>query len=296
MKLFLICLLLAAALMATERFDVQRPDGSRLVAYIDMPDQESFPIAIVLQGSQATSVLPQHEELREPLLSRGFAIATLEKKGIAGPGEIHQKEYDESNSLDQRIDDHLLLISKLRKRAGWNHKLAIIGLSEGGEVGGAVAARTPETMAVLLFCSGGGWPRMEELLWSFRKQLVGEKCSAHSIQAALVQSKDEFYKALENPSPTLRALGFSYKYWSATLRHHLMDDLSKLHCPIYYVQGVQDNRIPVASADYLVKALKDKPDLVYRRIEHLGHDPRQDPQVFDDALSWLEQRSRKSYR
>lgn len=291
MKLASTILLIAMSLGATEKSELARPDGSRLIIYFDAPEKESYPVALVLQGSQCGSVLGTHEEWKDPLLKMGYAVASVEKRGVSGVGEVALKEFDETNSIDQRVSDHLLLIAHLRKGRGeWNRRLTIIGASEGGEVGGIVAARTPETQALLLFCAGGGWTKMEELMWSFRKQLVDDHYSPLYVQSFLVESKEQLFKALENPSHKHRAYGFTYKYWASTLRHRLLEELSKLHCPIYIVQGALDDRIPSASADFLVKTLKGqgKSSIQYRKVEGMGHDPRQDPSVYREALSWLE--------
>ncbi len=292
MKRFLFSLFVASACFATDRLEFTRNDGSKVVGYIDAPTSDSFPIAIVLQGSQRSSVKGMHDEWKERLLAIGYGVATVEKKGIEGE-EIDGAVYDEANSVDQRIADHLVLLDQLRLGAvaKWNKRVALIGTSEGGEVGGAVAALTPETEAVILFCSGGGWTRMEEILWSFRKQMADENLPPLYIQSTMAQSRDALYYTLENPSSKLRSFGLTNKYWASAMKHRLLESLNQTKCPLYIVQGGQDDRVPPSSSDFLVKTLKDqgRGGITYQMIESLGHDPRTNPVVFDDAVSWLKQ-------
>lgn len=281
-----VCLVLLwfIPLFSTEHLEIKREDESKLIAYLDIPEQVPFSIALFIPGAQKESALQLHEVIKSDLLQIGRAALTIEKRGIS-PEQIDEQEFIRSLSLDERMADHLLLLKQL-KVSGWNGKIAILGQGDGGRIGASLANKTHPIQALVLIASGGGWPPLEEALYSFRSELADEGYSPQYIHGFLVQAKREFAQALKTPKIEQKAFGFTYKYWKSLLTTNLLQDLALLTCPIYSINGVEDDRVPILSVDAMAKCLKDKLTLV--RKEKRGREIIQDPNTYKEAISWLE--------
>lgn len=112
-RLFLIFLFVPYYCFAgtIDKIQVSRPDGSILTAYLTSPENlHHFPIAIIVHGSVCESVLSWHEDFHPLALQIGAALVTLEKQGIYSVNEIDGVEYDDTNTVPHRIEDHLFLL------------------------------------------------------------------------------------------------------------------------------------------------------------------------------------------
>src|SRR5579872_4140445 len=100
--------LLAASLLATERLELSRSDGSALVSYYDTPAKDSFPILLLIQGAQLESVKRLHQSLKGSAQEKKWGIVSIEKRGISESEPIDQKEYLTHYSLTERLADYQL--------------------------------------------------------------------------------------------------------------------------------------------------------------------------------------------
>ena len=284
-NIYLYALLSALSLFATDRFEVDRGDGSKIVGFIDKPESESFAITLIIPGSQKETALRTHDSLKSDLGAIGECALTLEKQGIAGD-QIDDKEFTRFLSLDERLNDHLLILKNLKTLIpNWNGKISILGQGDGGRIGAKLAAKTENVAALILIASGGGWPPLEEALYSFRSEMADKGFSPQYIQGFIVGAKQEFAQALETPKAEQKAFGYSYKYWESLLKTNLLSDLVQLECPIYSVNGVNDDRVPIESVDAMAKYLKDK--ITLKRKEKQGREIIQDRKVYAEAISCL---------
>lgn len=281
----LVCLSLS--LFATDRFQIERGDGTTLVGYYDTPETGPFSIAFILPNSQKETSRRVHDSLKGHLLELYQCPVTLEKKGIT-EDNIDEKEYTSSLSLQQRLDDHRLALKRLQEGLipGWDGKIVIVGQGDGGRIGAALAAQTEKVSALILIAAGGAWSPQEEALHSFRRGMASDGYSPQYIHSFLAQAKQEFAQALKTPKPDHKAFGYTYKYWESLLKTNFMNDLSQLKCPIYSVHGDQDSRVPIESVEAMAKHFKDK--LTLRRKEKAGREILQDREVYEDAFTWLQ--------
>lgn len=283
----LLILLISGSLLATERFEIERTDGSKLIGYWDAPEQTPFSITLIVPGSQKESSLKVHDSLKDDVIRIGQCALTLEKQGI-NEDQVDEKEFNRSLSLENRLEDHLQLLSELKKGLipDWDGKISLIGQGDGGRIGAAFAAKSEQITAVVLIASGGGWPPMEEALYSFRSDLIDQGYSPQYIHGFLTQAKQEFNQALKAPKPEHKAFGYSHKYWGSLLKTNLFNDLSSLTCPIYSINGAQDDRVPIESVDAMVKQLEGK--ITLNRKEDAGREILQNHEIYEEAISWLQ--------
>jgi hypothetical protein len=284
-KVLLYALLSALPLLATDRFELDRGDGSQIIGYFDMPEATSFSITLIIPGSQKETALRTHDSLKNDLGAIHECALTLEKQGIAGD-QIDEKEFVRFLSLDERMNDHFLILKNLKNLIpNWNGKLSILGQGDGGRIGAKLATQTENVAALILIASGGGWPPMEEALYSFRSEMADQGFSPQYIQGFIVGARQEFLQALETPRVEQKAFGYSYKYWESLLKTNLLSDLVLLKCPIYSVNGVNDDRIPIESVDAMAKHLNDR--LTLKRKVKQGREIMQDQKIYAEAISWL---------
>lgn len=285
MKKCFLLFLFTSQLFGTESFEIDREDGTHLIGYYDKPEDTSFPIALIIPGSQKETSRHLYDSLKGNLTSIHQCSLTIEKKGIT-PEKIDEKEFIYSLSHQQRLDDHLLLLQHLQKGLiqGWDGRIAIVGQGDGGRIGAAFATQSPNISALILIASGGAWPPLQESLYSFRSEMADDGYSPQYIHSFLTQAKREFAQALKNPKPEHKAFGYTYKYWESLLKTNLYGDLSKLSCPIYSVHGERDDRIPIESVEALAKELK----ITFKRKENAGREISQDLSIYEEAFLWLQ--------
>lgn len=268
-----------------EELKLRRPDGSTLVAYLARPrEDKSFPILLILQGSQRESVLRWQENLKGQI---DWGLLAIEKRGI---GEsIDEEEFSKHQSLEERFQDHQLVLHALKKGAisSWNGKWALMGQGEGGKIAASLAARHKDVAALILIAAGGGWDPQEELLRSLRQEMIREEFTPYYIHSALILAKEQLEKAKKEPVWDQECLGFSHLYWASLLQARLPEDLRSIDCPIYYAHGDQDDRIPTASVDALLQQLKSKSQFTCRREAEMGREIVRSPETYQAAFAWL---------
>jgi pimeloyl-ACP methyl ester carboxylesterase len=282
----ILAFLTITPIFSTETVLLDREDGSKLSVYMDHPELKSYPITLILPGPQKETSQRVHTSLKADLLKIGHGAVTLEKRGVSVES-IDEKEFNQTLSLDERLRDYLLLIKNLGKLLpDWNGKLALIGQGDGGRIGAKLAGQTENVLALVLIASGGGWAPMEESLHSFRTEMADQGYSPQYIHGFLVQARQEFSQALKSPKPDLKAFGYTYKYWNSLFNTKLIEDLAKLDCPIYTINGVNDDRVPIESVEAMAKHLKDKVTL--SKKENAGREILLDHEIYEEAISWLE--------
>lgn len=222
-----------------------------------------------------------HDALKEQLLKMNHAVLTIEKQSWDRPSEA----FLEGICLTNRLKDHLLVLKQIEEGLipGWNGKIAIVGQGDGGRIGSRLA-KLFKAKALILVASGGAWPPLQEALYSFRHELVEEGFSPDYIHGFVVGAKREFAQALETPTIKRKAFGHTYQYWNSLAQFSLVDDLSHVDCPIYFVAAEKDSLTPIESVETLMKHLDQK--VTYQK-ELGGREIIQNPNIYSKSFSWL---------
>lgn len=100
------------------KHEIQCEDGP-LVYYAELPDSDSYPIVIALEGSfdssrGVTSVLKLHKKLSGLFLKENIGLITMEKRGVNGK-QIDHEMFHSWNIPSQRLKDHIKLVEHLKK-------------------------------------------------------------------------------------------------------------------------------------------------------------------------------------
>ncbi len=285
--LVLLAIFSIASIFGTDSFEIDRGDGIKIRGYLDKPEKSPFSITLIIPGSQKETSLRTHDALKTELTEIGQCALTLEKQGIQGD-QIDEKQFQKFLTIDDRVEDHLQLLQKLTTGliSGWDGKLSIIGQGDGGRIGAKLATKADHISALVLVASAGGWPPLEEALYSFRSEMVDDGYSPQYIQGFLVQAKQVFAQALKTPKTEEKAFGYTYKYWNSLLKNTFLNDLTLLKCPIYSVNGDRDDRVPMESVEAMAKHCKKNLKLVKK--EEAGREIIRDPKTYQEAIAWLE--------
>jgi pimeloyl-ACP methyl ester carboxylesterase len=290
------------------RFTVPRvcqpsPD---IIYYLTVPQEESYPIAIVCDGStndkNIGSVIHLHRYFLQEFQELGSAVLTLEQWGIDG-NNINKKEFVDHYTVSQRLYDHIAVIEhlKLKPPLGWNGKLIFLGVSEGGPLVTTLTAVYSEmTVATMNWCGAADW-KWNDQLWSFLKdawrtapwwvKLLSRmpRCMPGSFDVPKTKKElnARLNEAIKNPSTTEKFMGMTYKYHADVLQY-VLPEYTKLKTPFLVVAGTKDSI--VESVDIFVEKASDaKVPITYFRIEGMDHYVRKRPEVVQRAFQWLKQ-------
>jgi len=257
--LSLFCIFGFEVMQASETvpFFLHREDGSFLEGYFLPPENTAAPIVFAIQGSSCESSLKWHEDLSGQMRSLGLGLIVLEKQGIS-KNEIDLFEYNQNNSLQKRHEDYVLCLNNLYAISPkWSGKIVFLGSSEGGMLAANLASQTPETAAILLFATGGGMKPREEAKWAIQNRLELHRAPQEEIQEYMSCLDEQLDLMMFDPTPNKQFLGNTYQWWASLLNENEVSMLlSKNSLPIYLVHGVDDDKIPVHSADIAAELLK----------------------------------------
>lgn len=276
---FLISMILCSTPIFShiELRSIEQKESLHLTAYTALPEKETFPLVIVLQNSVKESILPLLETFEPLARELGVGLIGIEKDGVIGPNQIDPLIYNQHNFRTQRIKNHLFLINKIREGLieGWNGNILFLGGSEGGKIAFELAKDTPETGALLSFAAGGGLAPRDEVFLGAERQLMAKGYSKFSMIQQLLFFGLQVKEMLRHPTPGSEFWEYSYLWWAEYLgAPHLAKVALELNCPILYVHGVEDEFIPIESADLFAKSFETegKTNLTYLRLDGFGHD------------------------
>lgn len=268
-----------------------REDGTVIEGYFSPPENTSYPIFILIHGSQHESYYSVFCEIIKHINPHGIAVLTLEKQGFR-KDSVDIEEYHKTNCQQRRIDDHFIVIDMIRSGyfPDWNGELILLGASEGGMIATKITPKIPEVKALLLFCTGGGITAREEVLLSARKFFSQSGLWGFELEHELAWLDNLLEYFIQNPDSGSTFLDFTYKWWSGHLSGpRLVDSMLEIECPILYNHGTLDDIIPVESADLLFDEFiqSGKTNLQYNRLEGIDHYMKADEvKLFGNALQW----------
>jgi esterase/lipase len=268
-------------------FSLLRQNGTILEGYFSPPDNPSSPIVFAMQGTSVKSAFQWHADLSTPINSLGLGLIVLEKQGVS-KDSVNLLEYSQTNCLENRLEDYVFCLKNMDIiNPNWKGKIIFWGDSEGGMLAGNLAAQIPETAAVLLFATGGGMKPREEVKWTIRHRLEEHGRLQDEISEYMAFLDEQMDAMMLDPTPNKEFLGNTYKWWASLLAaDEASMSLKQLSIPIYLAHGVEDNTIPVLSADCAAEALREANALTYLRLEGYGQD-LDTADVQDAACRWL---------
>ena len=275
--LFAVSLLNFSNAIASTIYHVDRPDGSAITVYVTAPQTTGqYAATLIVEGSGCGS---SYTNATKPIIfpnGKPTARLDVEKYGIDKDTDTKTcpKEFLEHNTVNERLQDHLIVMNWLRQQPWWNKELYIIGGSEGGIEAASLSVLIPETKAAGLMSSPLGTTMAQSWLKVNERALQKEGKGSREIQQALQAMQNQFQMMRDNPTweKSWQGAENTYKWWADILDYKTSKLLLQTKIPIIFIQGDNDQESDIDSARALVTefASAGKTNLTY--IERPGED------------------------
>ena len=301
-RLLLVFLFIFTGIVQAKTIEIERPDGSKLLAYFEEPANPSYPIVFLIHGSTCTSAFPMFKMTAPALTNNGIGVIALEKYGMSNAVKDCPAEYLKNNFIQSRIQDHLLAASFVRKNMSrWNGKFGWAGASEGGQIAALTAPLVPETAMIAMLASGGGLTMAEELPIAFQRLLRRQGATEEQILQKKAELESQYALIKADPTPWKEWLSDgnfarnTYRYWDSILWVKAMPLLEKMDIPMLLVHGTEDTSCPIESSEALVARFNSlgKTNLTFLKYPGLEHNwtdlegKSNTQKVLGDTFGWI---------
>jgi pimeloyl-ACP methyl ester carboxylesterase len=291
------CLLACCCFTPLSAETLLRPDSSAIHYYLDEPEAPSYPLVVILQGSECLRVSDKYTDYIERVVAGGAAALRVEKPGLhsgVAPGDCPD-EYLRLNTPQRRVLDLVMVVSELRRNDSWDGRLVLLGGSEGAMIAAMTAPLLPETRGVVLMSGGGGLTFGEEVVESAGRQMLDSGLDPKKVEEEKVAMRGFLAGLAQNPTPYEEwgsdgeLARNTYLWWAHAVRLRLSNSLQRVEAPILILHGLSDEGTPFRSAEILMEELKfaGKSGVQFRSYDG-GHSPP--PEEIQEALNWALQR------
>lgn len=236
----------------------------------------------------------------QEFLDLDVAVITVEQQGIDGD-QINAQEFMNHYTRSARLHDHQLVIEhlKLNPPVGWNGKIILLGVSEGGPIVTTLTEKYCNiTIATINWSGAGDWSWRDEL-WIF---LEGLKKNGPWFLKLLFycprwvscvpyfpKDRSDFDtcmdQTLADPTANKEFLGMTYMYHADALLYS-QSEYEQIKTPFLVVAGAQDTIIDSCDA-FVQKAKTAGVNITYLRIEDMDHYIRKRPEIIEQSFQWL---------
>lgn len=289
-----LCLFLTTSCWAETAVSV-RADTTEVMYYLDRPEAATYPLVVILQGSECLKVSHKYASYIDAVNRGGAAVLRVEKPGLTEDTEIGScpPEYLERNTPQQRVLDILGVLAELRvKDKGWNGKVALVGGSEGAIVAAMTAPMVCGLQSVALLSGGSGRPFYEEVFLACAHQMIAQGMDTEEIEAKIIELHAEMVEIINNPQADGEWLSDgelarnSHLWWTRAVRLDLAIPTQKIQAPILILHGRSDPSMSVEGAMDLKKRLEEggKKDVELHLYDG-GHAPPEESVL--EVLDWV---------
>lgn len=289
----------------------------------DKETDQVKPVLLYLDGSGATPLF-QHTErgfgstvvFDFQKLSETYHVVLISKPGVpfidsvkmdkhsGYPVYEHPEEYKKRLSLEWRVySAQLVLRQVINDFPVLPEKIAILGISEGFQVGAKLCSIEPLITHVMLF-AGNGLNQFYDFIIQTRIEAetgVRTKTDAEAKINYLTETAKEIYA---NPKATDKEwYGHTYLRWASFTGNNPTENILSADIPVYIAVASDDKNTTVLSTDYLYleSIRKQKNNIIYKvyPYDHSFNEQIKNEngeitsvvnhmdRVIDEALDWL---------
>jgi pimeloyl-ACP methyl ester carboxylesterase len=295
----LTCLILSLLLCPLEAETLVRPDGTAITYYLERPAQETYPLVVILQGSECLRVSHKYLDYIQVLSDQGVGVLRVEKPGLHTGVAIGDctDEYLRLNTPQRRVLDLVMVVAQLRQDESWDGRLVLVGGSEGAMIAALTAPLLPETQAVVLLSGGGGLTFGEEVVEGAARQMLDSGMEPENVEKEIAAMREFLANISENPDPFKewmsdgKLVRNTYLWWAHAVPLRLTTSLQRVEAPVLVLHGRSDLGTPYRSAEMMMEELSfaGKTNIEFRPYEG-GHTPPNDEIL--KALDWAAERLR----
>lgn len=292
---------------SSSRFVISRKDDSvtpPIVYYFTKPQKERYPIVILCGGSTSKdcigSIIHLHRYFLEEFLQLGVGLITLEQWGIDG-NNVDPQMFLSHYTVSQRLNDHQTFINHLLSNpiSGWNGRLILVGVSEGGPLVTVLTQRYSDTVCATINWCGASDCSWDQQLWDFlvymRRhgpwwfKLWDILPNWMPLSTKLPKTKKNFdqkmQEVVQDASVKKEFMGMTNAYHANALQWPL-HDYTTIKTPFLVVTGSEDPNI-VASDCFVKKGKAAGMPITYLRVDGMDHYVRHRPDIIAQSFLWL---------
>jgi len=231
-------------------------NGRSLIASYSFAKTDSDDWAVYLLESGAGFLYANRTELAELVgaeTARQLNFLVINKPGLY-PDGVDTEEFERSFIRQRRVDD---AVTALKVIVPQNHKIHLIGYSEGAYIAPQVARLDPRVKSVTMI--GGGT----------RGWLSEELNNANGREKAVCAKK--IREIFANPTPERKWNGFTYATWYSYRGDSTLHALKQLRTPALAIVGARDRVIDAKSAIADFKRISEQKPLKLHVLRNCGH-------------------------
>jgi pimeloyl-ACP methyl ester carboxylesterase len=293
MRLRLTWLILLFSFSPLAAETLVRPDGTAITYYLDLPSKDSYPLAVILQGSECLRVSHKYQDYIRTLTDLGVAVLRVEKPGLHAGVAIGDctDDYLRLNTPQRRVLDLVMVVAELRKNERWDGRLVLVGGSEGAMIAALTAPLLPETRAVVLLSGGGGLTFGEEVVEGAARQMLDSGMDPEKVEEEIAAMREFLANIGKNPDPYRewmsdgKLVRNTYLWWAHAVPLRLTTSLQRISAPVLVLHGRSDLGTPYRSAEMMMEELSfsGKTNFEFRPYDG-GHTPPGEEML--GALKW----------
>lgn len=247
--------------------------GGTMKGLLTNPEGEGpYPLMVIIAGSGPTDKdgntngLPGKNDslkmLAEDLAAKGVASIRYDKRGIGQNLSLGGKEEDVR--FDNFIEDAASWVQFAKSDKRFS-KVGIIGHSEGSLIG--MTAANESNADAFISIAGAGRPIDQVLIEQLEPQLSENLMKeTKDILEQLKQGKQ--VKSFSGDLQNLFRLSVQ-PYLISWLQYNPQEQIQKLDCPVFIINGDRDLQVPVKDAKLLHEAKKDSEYLIVDNMNHV---------------------------
>lgn len=220
-----------------------------------------------------------------------FVIVAKPGFGFFGNGDVDTvpQTYWNKTSLQDRVMRANTAISYISKHVIKKPKhIAVFGYSEGFYVA-AKLATVNKKITHLGIGGGGGYTDFYDFILSNQKSVLKDEMVSDTALKSNQRIISNLKKIMADPNSTELIYGYSYKRWSS-FSEPPVQNLVKLHIPIYQVHGANDESTPIENA-YVVPtefARLNKSNLAFTVYPNSDHSLTEKTKKGEEINHWNE--------
>ncbi|MDF3831572.1 alpha/beta hydrolase [Cupriavidus basilensis] len=280
--LLLLCMLGAFALHGLSDFELKNARVSALTFHagnaelsgtLVMPrNAPNAPIALLIHGDGPRDRFSEggYLPLINALLDAGIGVFTWDKAGI------DQSSGDWlAQSMQDRADEAVVAMTRVRQAIGPNHKIGLLGFSQGGWVIPRVASEVRPAFSVIV---GGAVNWRRQGVYLTQQRLRAQGVPPTSIDAAIaaeLKSNDRIFSRQGEPADPNARPDIEPHRFAFIARNYAEDSstaLATMHGPVLAAWGALDRNVdPVNDANSYARAFADHSDRTITLVRNATH-------------------------
>jgi dipeptidyl aminopeptidase/acylaminoacyl peptidase len=255
---------------------VPTKEGYRLAGTLTIPSDvpSPYPAVVLITGSHPqdrdmvgsrTKPINKYSPFRQiadALSCRGFAVLRMDDRGYgcSEGGDINEA------TIPERADDIKAGLDYLKGRKEIDeHRLGLLGISEGANIGPMIAAADPSIRALVIM-AGSATNGREILEWQVRYD------TAH-IEGVTDEERDRIMAQRMNDVEMWIAEGKVKRWRKSFVGYDPLPTARNVLCPVLIIHGDRDANVPVGHAHLLAEAMRagGNADVTVRILPNHNH-------------------------